>query len=301
MNTYRIALWLLILGNLAASLSDVSVKMLHGDVGPFQYMFLRQFISFTAILPLWWRQPRAQRALHNPGITALRGHLVLMGSGCMLMAVTYLPLATANAVFYASPLLMLPLSIILLKEKPGLGKVVMTVLGFIGVLVVIRPSQFHWAVMFALGTAITLALFNILARQIPAEQTVITTLMWTSLFSLPCSGTFALWQWQPIDQIQLGWVISSALLILTYNGLAVAAYQRAPASQIALAEYSGLIFVALMGTWWFNEMPDTLTWLGITLIILPLLPVRVLQRANIARNYLLRPKSPSDKRKNITD
>ncbi|EKO3491652.1 DMT family transporter [Vibrio fluvialis] len=301
MTPHTLALWLLVLGNLAASLSDVAVKLLDGEVSPFQYMFLRQLISLVVILPLWWRQPRAQRALLNPGVTTLRAHLVLIGSGCMLVAITYLPLATANAVFYAAPLLMLPLSIVLLKETPGLGKVVATVLGFIGVLVVLRPSQFHWAALFALGTAMTLALFNILARKIPARQTVVTTLMWTSLFSLPLSAALTLWQWHPMTLEQIGWVASSALLVLTYNGLAVAAYRRAPASQIALAEYSGLIFVALMGMWWFNEMPDSLTWLGIALIVLPLLPVRILKRASLAGRHLLRPKPPSDKRKNITD
>ncbi|EMC0408754.1 DMT family transporter [Vibrio fluvialis] len=301
MTPHTLALWLLVLGNLAASLSDVAVKLLDGEVSPFQYMFLRQLISLAVILPLWWRQPRAQRALLNPGVTTLRAHLVLIGSGCMLVAITYLPLATANAVFYAAPLLMLPLSIVLLKETPGLGKVVATVLGFIGVLVVLRPSQFHWAALFALGTAMTLALFNILARKIPARQTVVTTLMWTSLFSLPLSAALALWQWHPMTLEQIGWVASSALLVLTYNGLAVAAYRRAPASQIALAEYSGLIFVTLMGMWWFNEMPDSLTWLGIALIVLPLLPVRILKRTSLAGRHLLRPKPPSDKRKNITD
>ncbi|MCG6213923.1 DMT family transporter [Vibrio furnissii] len=301
MTSQTLALWLLIFGNLAASLSDVAVKLLDGGVSPFQYMFLRQLISFVVILPLWWRQPRAQRALHHPGITVLRAHLVLIGSGCMLVAITYLPLATANAVFYAAPLLMLPLSIVLLKETPGLGKVVATTLGFVGVLVVLRPSQFHWAALFALGTAMTLALFNILARKIPAKQTVVTTLMWTCLFSLPLSAALALWQWHAMTWEQMGWVASSALLILTYNGLAVAAYRRAPASQIALAEYSGLIFVALMGMGWFNEIPDRLTWLGIALIVLPLLPVRILKRTAVAGHYLLRPKPPSDKRKNITD
>ncbi|MBY7827957.1 DMT family transporter [Vibrio fluvialis] len=301
MTPHTLALWLLVLGNLAASLSDVAVKLLDGEVSPFQYMFLRQLISLVVILPMWWRQPRAQRALLNPGVTTLRAHLVLIGSGCMLVAITYLPLATANAVFYAAPLLMLPLSIVLLKETPGLGKVVATVLGFIGVLVVLRPSQFHWAALFALGTAMTLALFNILARKIPARQTVVTTLMWTSLFSLPLSAALALWQWHPMTLEQIAWVASSALLVLTYNGLAVAAYRRAPASQIALAEYSGLIFVALMGMWWFNEMPDSLSWLGIALIVLPLLPVRILKRASQAGRHLLRPKPPSDKRKNITD
>jgi drug/metabolite transporter (DMT)-like permease len=217
MSAYSVALVALILGNLAASLSDVSVKMLNGNVSPFQYMFLRQLVSLLIILPLWLRQPRQQRQLSNIKTTALRAHLVLIGSGCMLVAITYLPLATANAVFYAAPILMLPLSMWLLKEKPTNNKILATLFGFCGVLIVLRPQHFHWAAGFALVTAFTLALFNILAKRIPAQQTVVTTLMWTSMFSLPIAAILASSNWQPMTFGQAGWIAFSALLILSYK------------------------------------------------------------------------------------
>ncbi|EJK2993144.1 DMT family transporter [Vibrio cholerae] len=272
MNPVALAVWLLVLGNLAASLSDVAVKMLQGEVVPFQYMFLRQLFAFTLIWPVWRKQPKVLRQLHDPKVILIRAHLVLLGAGCMVVAISYLPLATANAVFYAAPLLMLPLSILFLKERPSRSKIIATVTGFLGVLIVLRPSQFHWAALFALGTACSLALFNLLARTIPERQPVVTTLMWTTLFSLPISGLLAAAYWQPLSLSQWLWIAASSGLILLYNGLAVAAYQKAPASQIALAEYSGLIFVAAFGAFWFAEMLDALTWLGIGMIILPLLP-----------------------------
>jgi drug/metabolite transporter (DMT)-like permease len=272
MNPVALAVWLLVLGNLAASLSDVAVKMLQGEVVPFQYMFLRQLFAFAFIWPVWRKQPKVLRQLHDPKVTLIRAHLVLLGAGCMVVAISYLPLATANAVFYAAPLLMLPLSILFLKERPSRGKIIATVTGFLGVLIVLRPSKFHWAALFALGTACSLALFNLLARTIPERQPVVTTLMWTTLFSLPISGLLAAAYWQPLSLHQWLWIAASSGLILLYNGLAVAAYQKAPASQIALAEYSGLIFVAAFGAFWFAEMLDSLTWLGIGMIILPLLP-----------------------------
>ena len=54
--------------------------------------------------------------------------------------------------------------------------------------------------------------------------------------------------------------------------MAVLAYQKAPAGEIALAEYFGLVFVTLFGIWWFDEIPDWLTAIGILMIVLPLLP-----------------------------
>lgn len=185
MNPVALAVWLLVLGNLAASLSDVAVKMLQGEVVPFQYMFLRQLFAFALIWPVWRKQPKVLRQLHDPKVTLIRAHLVLLGAGCMVVAISYLPLATANAVFYAAPLLMLPLSILFLKERPSRNKIIATVTGFLGVLIVLRPSQFHWAALLALGTACSLALFNLLARTIPERQPVVTTLMRTTLFHSP--------------------------------------------------------------------------------------------------------------------
>ncbi|WP_434997361.1 DMT family transporter [Vibrio scophthalmi] len=271
-----IAITLLVVGNLAASLSDVAVKMLEGGISTFQYVFLRQLFSVLIVLPLWLKQSKRQRALTARAIITIRAFLIIIGSGCMMIAVTHLPLATANAIFYAAPLLMLPLSVLLLKEIPPWGKALSTMIGFIGVLIVLRPSQFHWAGYFALGTAITLALFNLLARKLPAQQTVITALFWTSLISLPITAFLAYLTWQPLDWQALLLVACSAGLILLYNGLAVKAYKAAPAGQIALAEYSGLVFVVLLGVWGFNEIPDSMTALGILLIIIPLLPLKEL-------------------------
>lgn len=272
MSPHHLALFLLVIGNLAASLSDVAVKLIEGGISPFQYMFVRQLASLFLILPFYVKQQPNKRSLKQAPITLLRAHLILIGSGCMMVAVTHLPLATANAVFYAAPILMLPLSILCLNEHPPLSKILLTCFGFLGVLVVLRPDHFHWAALFALGTATTLAMFNILVRKLPSEQSVVTTLWWTTLFSLPISAIMAWFYWQPISWQELTLVIASAVCILSYNGLAVMAYQKAPAGEIALAEYSGLVFVTLFGIWWFDEIPDWLTAIGILMIVLPLLP-----------------------------
>ena len=278
MSNITLGILLLVVGNFFASLSDVAVKLLNGEVPPLQYIFFRQLLSLLLITPLWLKQNAAQRQLKQAKITFARGQLILIGSGCMVVAITHLPLATANAVFYVAPLLMLPLSILLLGERPALGKVIATTIGFIGALIVLRPSQFHWAAVFALGTACTLALFNVLVRKLPSEQSVVTTLWWTTLFSLPISLILCVLFWSPVSWMHLGYIALSATLILAYNGLAVSAYQKAHSSQIALAEYSGLVFVALIGMIWFNEIPDILTFIGILLIVLPLAPIRRIKK-----------------------
>ncbi len=303
MSAQYFAILLLVLGNLAASLSDVAVKIIDDSVPVYQYVFIRQLLSALVVFPLWWRQKPVRRRLHKPALNFFRAHILILGSGCMVIAITHLSLATANAIFYAAPLLMLPLSVVLLKETPPLGKVFATLIGFIGVLVVLRPSEFHWAAIFALITAMTIALFNITARKIPTEQTIVSTLFWTSLLSLPLTTVVAIINWTPISVEVLFLTLGSATLILFYNGLAVAAYQKAPAGNIAAAENSGLLFVTLFGVMWFDELPDWLTAVGIVMIVAPLLPWNALfsRKKGHSKDYLLRPNPPSERRKNMTD
>jgi drug/metabolite transporter (DMT)-like permease len=271
-NTIGFALFALILGNLFASLSDVAVKLLDKEASVYQYVFLRQLIGALVIAPFYLLAKSNNKYPINWKVTAIRSHLIIIGAGCMVVAITHLPLATANAVFYAGPLLMLPLSVLILGENLEWKKVLASLVGFSGVLIVLRPSQFHWAAYFALGTAMSLALFHVLVRKLSTKQPVLHTLYWTSIFSLPVSGVFAFLNWQPLGTVQYFWITASSLLILGYNGLAVLAYKNQQANQIALAEYSGLAFVTIFGVWWFDEIPDIYTVIGILLIILPLLP-----------------------------
>ncbi|WP_087024630.1 DMT family transporter [Thaumasiovibrio subtropicus] len=267
------AIALLILANLLASFSDVSLKILDGNVPTFQYVFIRQLLSTLLLLPFWLKLPKQQRYQGCCKIAFTRAQVILIGSACAMVAITYLPLATANAMFYVGPLMMLPLSLVLLKEPPPLAKVIATVIGFMGVLLVLRPSHFHWAAIVGLGSALGMALGNILIRRLPQEQPLVSTLFWTGVMTLPVSLIIAIAQWQPITLTQVGWIMAINLFVLGYHALAVIAYKEVNAGKIALAEYSGLVFVTLFGVMWFDEIPDAITFAGILLIVIPMMPL----------------------------
>ncbi|EJY4609236.1 TPA: DMT family transporter [Vibrio vulnificus] len=268
------AIFLLVTANLLASLSDVSLKILNGEVPTFQYVFIRQSISLVLLLPFWLRMEKSQWKKGCDWITFWRAQLILLGSACAMIAITHLPLATANAMFYVGPLLVLPLAFVFLGERPAAGKIVATLLGFVGVLIVLRPEQFHWAAIVALGSALSMGVGNILIRKVSADQSLISTLFWTTLMTLPFAFALAYWQWSAIRFEHILWIVAINLFVLAYHALVVKAFQQAPASQIALAEYSGLAFVTFFGVIWFDEVPDSYTVLGILLIIVPMMPIR---------------------------
>lgn len=267
------AILLLVLANLLASLSDVSLKVLNGEVPTFEYVFIRQFISLFFILPFWLKLPKAQYKEGCCMITFWRAQFIVGGSACAMIAITHLTLATANAMFYVAPLMMLPMSIFLLKEAPPLSKYIATGVGFVGVLIVLRPDQFHWAAIIALGSALTMAICNILIRRLPAKQHIISTLFWTTVMTLPLALLLAIFEWEVISFINIMWIVAINIFVLAYHALVVIAYKKSAVSNIALAEYSGLAFVTLFGIMWFNEVPDLLTGLGILLIVVPMMPL----------------------------
>ncbi|MFA0262776.1 DMT family transporter [Vibrio cyclitrophicus] len=268
------AILLLVFANLLASFSDVSLKILNGEVPTFQYVFIRQLLSVILLLPFWLKLPKETRMQGGCRINFLRAQFILVGSGCAMIAITHLTLATANAMFYVGPILMLPLSIVLLKERPTSSKVTATLIGFVGVLIVLRPEQFHWAAIAGLGSALAMGVGNILIKRLNAEQHIISTLFWTSAMTLPLALAFALPAWAAIEWRHVGWIMAINLFVLGYHALVVVAYKKAPANQIALAEYSGLVFVTLFGVMWFDEIPDILTLVGISLIVIPMMPIR---------------------------
>ncbi|MEZ9328778.1 DMT family transporter [Vibrio breoganii] len=287
-NSVTQAILLLVFANFLASLSDVSLKVLNGEVPTFQYVLIRQIMSLLIIAPLWLRLPREERMQGCGKINFWRSQFILIGSGCAMVAITHLTLATANAMFYVAPLMMLPLSIIFLKEMPPMKKVVATGIGFIGVLVVLRPEHFHWAAIIALGSALAMAVGNILIKRLPVSQSVVSTLFWTTALTIPGAFLLALPNWGPIEIRHLFWILAINFFVLSYHALVVVAYKKAPASQIALAEYSGLVFVTLFGIMWFDEIPDLLTIIGIAMIVVPLMPIRWRRR-----------KKPTDKAADI--
>src|SRR5690606_21734398 len=109
---------LLVLGNLMISFGDVLVKLMgQSQISPYQYVFLRFTLTSLLLLPFWWRLAPERRGWGQWKIHFLRGHLLLLGSACVFISLIYLPLATANAVFYAAPLLTLPLAALISRES----------------------------------------------------------------------------------------------------------------------------------------------------------------------------------------
>jgi len=233
MNAVGIGILYLVLGNMVAVFSDALVKVLEPDQPIFQFVFFRQLSAAILLMPwlLWsWRR--------NPPVAIkwhlLRAHIWAVGVCLMVVALTRLPLATANALFYDAPLMMVPLAVWMSGEAISRQKVLTALLGFIG-------------------------------------EPIAQTLFFTNVLSMPFILALALWEggdWQ----WQMWWpAFGSSALIMVYAGLCVVAYRKAEASKIASAEYTGLLMAVAIGVWLFDEQPGLPLLLGCICIVLPLI------------------------------
>jgi len=270
--TVASAILLLVAGNLLAISSDVVVKGLGPDVPVFQFVFMRSLASLLLMLPFLGQLDR-KRLFQGFRIHLARAHLSLLGISCMVIALNALPLATANALFYAAPLLVLVLSVGLFSERMTWQSLLAVTSGFAGILVILRPVVIDWRALSAFGVATALAVSAVLVRKLPRGQPMIQTLFVTYILILPGSLLLALWRNEVWHWHLMIDALASSFFILGYNMTVLRAYRTVDANQVTSAEYTGLVWAVLAGWAFFGEMPGPWFFVGTAMIVLPLILV----------------------------
>lgn len=280
--TVNSAILLLVIGNAMALISDVFIKLMEPDAPIFQFAFLRCVITLLLLLPLAGQLNR-KHLFSGFKVHALRAHIHLAGILCMVIALANLPLATANAVFYAAPILVMVLSVIIFREKLTPLSVFAVFSGFGGIIVILRPVEFNWAAVAALASAFALAINAVMVRQLPKEQSTVHKLLLNYILIIPAAGALALWEGAAWDSSILFSALGSALFILGYNITVLLAYRQVDANQVTAAEYTGLIWAVGIGWIWFSEMPDLWFLAGSTMIVVPLILIGLQQHRRRSR------------------
>lgn len=278
------ALLILILGNLFATFSDVIVKLLDANVSIYQYLFIRQLILVLVIVPFWLKLPIAHRDIGSLKVHSFRALMTNIGAPCAVIALLHLPLATANVIFYTAPLLTLLLAAIIFAENLTRQRILITISGFCGVAIALRPESIGFAGLIAFGTAFAVAAYNLSVKWLPKSSSTINTIFWSNLLALPLIAIIAAFNWQPLTQELIVLAVGSCVCLVAYQGCCIIAFQKAEASAITVAEYSGLVFAALLGWIIFKESVDVWTLVGITLIILPIVWQSWFEYQNNQRN-----------------
>ncbi|GIU32390.1 DMT family transporter [Shewanella schlegeliana] len=280
-----IAMAILVFGNLFSALYDVSIKWMPDDSNAATFLLIRQVLSVLMLMPLWFYAKRPTTKYLK--VHFFRSNTGALGAVCLIMGLMSLPIATVSSLFFSAPLMIVLMGSIFLKEKVTPTQWLATILGFIGILILLRPSEINWFGVAVLISAFTFALNQLALRKLPDTENPSVTLMLYNTLSIPLTLVMVLVQgFEGVSWALIGIAALSNSFLLAYHWLCVLAYRKAEASKIAIAEYTGLLFCVLFGWLLFDEWLDGLSWVGAGFIVLPSLIIPWVT----ARIAYLRPK-----------
>ena len=196
---------------------------------------------------------------------------LLMGSTILnFIAVQYLPLTLTSTILFSAPIIICLLSWPLLGEKVGYWRWSAIMLGFIGILVTIRPfdSDFHYAAFYSLGGAFCFALYSILTRRLAGEISVDVMQFHSGFVGTVVLLPFAILSWQSPDTM-MDWAIMIMLGVFGWMGhqLLTHAHSFAAANVLTPFGYSFILFLTTWSYLVFDHLPDIWTVIGASIII----------------------------------
>jgi drug/metabolite transporter (DMT)-like permease len=249
---------------------DVVSKLL-GPLMPVSQILWVRFLFFVVVaMALAYRpgQGIAWRS-RRPALQALRGLLLVVEMGLFVWAFKTMPLADVQAIGAATPLMVVALSVPLLGERVGWRRWVAVAIGFVGVLLIIRPGfqTMGFGTLIALTGAILFAFYQIMLRIVGRDDSPSTTAIWSGAVGAPATTFVAPFDWVMPDLT--GWLLLAAAAVLGAAGHTIysAAFVLAPASTLQPFFYLMLVFAVIFGWLVFGDLPDVWTLAGSGLIV----------------------------------
>ncbi|SDF18337.1 MULTISPECIES: DMT family transporter [Thalassobaculum] len=249
---------------------DGVAKGLAGQGMPPERIILLRYLLVSAILlPVvlarWKHRPlRTTR----PILHIVRGVLLIGSATLFVYAMRTLPLETATAIGFVSPLYVTALSIPFLGEKVGVRRWAAVGVGFVGVLVILRPGteSFVLAMLIPLFSSLCWAVGLIITRAMRGREGPLTILVWSTASGMIVIAPLGVAGWEMPTPIQWGMLVAIAACHAAGQYFTIRAFMMASASLLAPFSYSTIIWATLIGMFAFGSYPDIGTIAGTCLL-----------------------------------
>jgi S-adenosylmethionine uptake transporter len=249
--------------------NDVLMRFLGERLHPFEIVFFRFFFSMIVVLPFMIPHGLAMFKTSRPAQHTVRA---LLGAGALTatcFSVNLMPLSENTTIMFAEPLFVLPMAVFFLKEKVDSGRWIATIIGFIGLLIIVQPGTeaFQIKALFPITAALLFALLNIQAKLMVSKEHTLTMLFYFGV-GTTLAASFALpfvWVMPTLSEL-----FFLALLGIGANMIQVClfrAFAATDASGLMPFRYTELLFSATFGFILFHELPALWILGGGSLII----------------------------------
>ena len=261
-------LWLSV-GAILFALTDVVVKSLGRTLHPFELALFRYAIGFVMLAPVFMHMGWVQIQTQHIGLHLTRLVIACTAQIGLFVAVIHLKLADATAIMFSKPLFTTIVAVILLSEIVRARRWAATMIGFAGVIIMIRPgaATMDPVVLIAVGAALTLAIANVIIRMMSKTEPPNRILFYYHLGGIVIFAGPAIWMWQ--TPVGIEWFLLFLIGFLTTLGMIcyVRAFSAGEANAVGPIEYVRLIYAGLLGYFLFSEVPDLWTVLGGAIIV----------------------------------
>lgn len=251
------------------SLVDTQAKFLTESLHPLQVAWSRQMGMIIGVIFLLNRYGKSILKSEQWGLQISRGVAAAGSATLFITAIKYVPLADAVAVSFIAPFLVTILGAVILREYVGPRRWTAIAIGFVGMLIVVRPGYgvFHPAIMLVVAAATLFAARQIISRKLSGTDKTATTISYTALasvfmLSLPLPFVWKTPEWG----FELGLIVSMALIGAVAEYFVIRALEVAQAVVLAPVHYSLLIWGTFYGWLVFDQLPDGWTWVGAAII-----------------------------------
>jgi drug/metabolite transporter (DMT)-like permease len=204
----------------------------------------------------------------RPVLQILRALCLLGASLCVVTAVRYLPLAELTSIVFLTPVIICVISIPILGEKVGTSDWVAVIIGFIGVLVIVRPGgqMLTFAALLPLCAAVLNSLYQVLTRHFSASEHPSTTNFITGLVGTVLLAFMMPEGWTPPGFTDGLLIVGMGVSALAGHLLLTRAYQVASPAVLAPYSYGQILWATVLGYLVFDMLPDSTSSIGMAII-----------------------------------
>jgi len=245
------------------------VRHLSGNLHPFEVAFFRSIFGLVAIAPLMWRVGPSVLVSRNPGLLAVRGLVGGLSLMTWFYGLSIIPIATATALSFTSAIFASIGAAIFLRERMRLRRWTAVLLGFAGVLIIVRPglALFDPGSMVIVLAAILWGVGIVLVKTIARTDETVTIVAWTAMWLIMVTAIPVWFVWTAPTWTQLAWLLLIGILGTVGTFAWTQALKTADASLVIPADFIRLVWAGAIGFVAFGEIPDRWMWIGAALII----------------------------------
>ncbi|AZL15347.1 DMT family transporter [Rickettsiales endosymbiont of Stachyamoeba lipophora] len=265
---YILAISYFILSLIIGVANDVIMKYVGQDINVYQIVFLRFFFAILSLIPVIIITGVGTLKTNAKFIHVVRGSLLFAGIAIWCYALNYVHISLATVINFTIPIFVLILAKFILKEKIGVSRWAATMIGFIGVLIVVKgPSEFDSTAAMLLLASLMFALLDVINKKYVVQESIMSMMIYSNIVVSLLSAPLAFSNWISLSVIQLillGLLGVGANLVLYFL---IQAFKHADASALVPYRYFELLISGAMGYMFFSEVPNLNTIFGALLII----------------------------------